>query len=383
MSDRRRERALRFLDGESPERPVCLQTYLGLFLENRRRHALADIYRGMLGDSTEMTLSFEQVSEAQLAAWEAAWSALRRPPAWMPVRGWPTNSAEGTRVLLEHDRVLVAPPGAEPVDVVYAATASDRDIWDRREAVDTDAMPDPPTLREALADGWAEHPRRFVDRWGEEYLIHGHIGTPYGAAYSRLGFGGMMEAMVTEPELLEAIIDNHLRHLVTRLEIYAEAGVECVFVEETLSSSDLISEVDYLRFSFRSTRELLQHARDQGLRTVYYYCGAVENRLHHLGQIPADALAFEESKKGFDIDLTRVREEIGADRPLLGNIDAVLIRDGSDRAVLRAVEEQFAAAGPLLATSAGSPLTPDTGTRRMDFLVRITEECRCEAASDQ
>jgi hypothetical protein len=350
-----------------------MQTYLGLFLEDRRRRALAEVYLEMLDGASERSLSFEQVSAAELEAWGRAWSALSSPPAWLPVRGWPTRSADGTRIIQRDGRVFVEHPGCEPRDLLAAPTSSSRDVWDRSGDVDPDALPAPPTLAEALEDGWAEHIRGAVERWGREYLVHGHLGTPFGGAYARMGFAGMMAAMRSDPDSVEAVIDNRLAHLFTRLEIYAEAGVECVFVEETLSSSDLISEDDYLRFSFPGNRELFQHARDLGIRTVYYYCGALEKRLEHLKRLPADALAFEESKKGFEVNLAAVREAIGPDRPLLGNIDAVLIRDAGEVVLRRAVQRQFEAAGPLLATSAGSPLTPDTEIPTLDLLVALTE----------
>ena len=72
------------------------------------------------------------------------------------------------------------------------------------------------------------------------------------------------------------------------------------------------------------------------------------------------------------IDLAAVREAVGPDRPLLGNIDATFVRDATDEALSRAVEAQFAAAGPLLAVSAGSPLTPDTEARKLDLMVELS-----------
>jgi hypothetical protein len=372
MSESRRERALSLFKGETPERPVCMQTYLGLFLEERRRQALAGIYREMLGDAPELTLEWREVSAAELEAWDRAWSVLESPPAWLPVRGWPTQSADGTRVMVHGDRVLVAPPGGEPADLLAKQTSSSRDVWDRRDDFDPDALPEPPSPDEALADGWAEHPRAAVERWGDDYLVHGAMGTGWWGAYAMLGFAGMMEAMLTDPELLDTIIANRLDQLLTRLEVYSEAGVGCVFVEETLSSSDLISEADYLRFSFPAAHRLLERARELGLRTVYYYCGGIEDRLEHLARLPADALAFEESKKDFEIDLAEVRAVVGPARPLLGNIDATFIRDASDEGLERAVRAQFDAAGPLLATSAGSPLTLDTDVRTLDLMVELT-----------
>ena len=364
-----RERALSFLAGNAPAEPVCMQIYLGLYLEDRRREALAEVYRELLAGAPERTLSAEQVSEAELEAWARAWAVLTSPPAWIPVRGWVTRAADGTRILQQDGRILTVAPGGQPVDVLDGPRGSTTDLWDRRAAVGLTKLPGPPSLREALARGWADHPRRAVARFGGTHLAHWAVASPFCSIYASVGFAGMMEAMGGDPELLEAITKNRLAHSRVTLEVCAEAGVECIFVEETLSSADLISEADYLRFSYPTTARLLQYARDLGIRTVYYYCGAIERRLEHIASLPADALAFEESKKSFEIELVTVRETLGPQRPLLGNMDAVLLRDAGEPTVRRAVEAQFAAAGPLLATSAGSPLTLDTSPATLDALV--------------
>ncbi|MBD3292169.1 MAG: hypothetical protein GF393_04540, partial [Armatimonadia bacterium] len=109
-------------------------------------------------------------------------------------------------------------------------------------------------------------------------------------------------------------------------------------------------------------------------RTVYYYCGAIDDRIEHIAHLPADALAFEESKKAFEVDLGAVRETIGPDRPLLGNIDATFVRDATQEALSRAIEAQFEAAGPLVATSTGSPLILDTDVRKLDLMVELSAQ---------
>ena len=207
-------------------------------------------------------------------------------------------------------------------------------------------------------------------------MLHGSAGSPYWAGYSALGFAGLMETMRQDPALLLAIIEHTLHNLLARVKVVAASGIRCLFVEECLSSSDLISEADYLKFCHPSTSELLQAARDAGLRTVYYFCGAIEDRLEHLAALPSDALAFEESKKGFAIDLGEVRRVIGPERPLLGNLDATLLRDGDADAVRRGVAEQYRQAGPLLAMSCGSPVTLDTPPTKVDMLVEATAEVR-------
>lgn len=370
------QRALDFLGGQPATPPVCLQTYLSLYLEPHRRAGLVAVYRELLGGERERTLDFDERIEAELDAWDRAWSVLARPPAWMPARWSPVSRGQLTRIAERDGRIVAGPDGGALVDVIDAPQGSTTDVWDRREP----GRPlDPATLApagdaQAMIDGGAaEYARRAQARWGDRHLLCGAMGSPFWLAYSALGFAGLMESLRTEPELLGQIIGRRTEALCATAEVWAAAGLSCVFLEETLSSSDLISVADYLRFSWPTVRAVLQHARDLGLRTVYYYCGGIEGRVEHLARLPADALAFEESKKSFVIDLAEIRQVVGPERPLLGNIDAVLLRGAEPATIERAVREQWEAAGPLLATSCGSPLTLDTPAWKLDALVESTQ----------
>jgi len=372
------QRALDFLAGRPATPPVCLQTYLSLFLEPHRREGLAAVYRELLGGEAERTLDFDERVEAELDAWERAWSVLRRPPAWMPARWSQVSCGQVTRIAQRDGRIVAGLDGGALVDVIDAPKGSTTDVWDRR---DEGRRLNPETLapaweaQSAIDAGATEYARRALARWGDRYLVCGALGSPFWLAYSSLGFAGLMESLRTDPDPLAEIIDRRARDLCAIVDVWAAAGLSCIFMEETLSSSDLICEADYLRFSLPTVRDVLQHARDRGLRSVYYYCGGIDRRVEHLATLPADALAFEESKKGFVIDLAQVREVVGPERPLLANIDAVAIRDGDEAAIRRLVCEQFEAAGPLLAASCGSPLTLDTEPWKLDAMVEAAEEC--------
>ncbi len=74
------ERALRFLGGEAVEPPVCMQMYLGLYLAAPRKRAREQVCRELLGQRQELELSYDEVLEAELEAWERAWAVFRRPP---------------------------------------------------------------------------------------------------------------------------------------------------------------------------------------------------------------------------------------------------------------------------------------------------------------
>lgn len=371
------QRAQSFLAGAAPLPPVCLQIYLGLYLEPHRRQALVQHYRRLLGERQSITVTGEQVLVAEMEAWAQAWARLRHPPAWMPLRLVHTPAAPVT-IRAEGERLLYCPAGGPAQDLTSTVGGSDRDIWDRREH--TGATLDPDRLvpvweaTEQQLRQAAESGARARERWGGDYLLHSLVAMPYWACYSALGFAGLMETMRADAGLLAELVARATHNACQRVRLLAAAGTPCIFFEECLCSSDLISEEDYLRFSYPATRAVLEAARAAGMGTVYYFCGGIERRLEHLAHLPADALAFEESKKGFSIDLARVRGAVGPERPLLGNLAATLIRDADEAGIRRAVRQQFEAAGPLLAISAGSPLTLDTPTEKLDALVRATEQ---------
>jgi len=376
MSDTRKQRALGLTEGRPADPPVCMQTYLGLYLEPHRRRALAGVYRELLGGAPERALSFDERLEAELDAWQRAWAIFEHPPAWMPTRWSPVSHGQITRIAVRDGRIVAGIDGGDLVDVIDAPKGSTTDVWDRREtagSLDPKALAPAWDARAAIESGAAELARRAVTRWGEDHLVYGATGAPFWSAYSCLGFAGLMETMRSDPGLLDEIIRRRLDTLRATLDVWAAARLECVFIEECLSSSDLISEADYLRFSLPAARDMLQHARELRLRTVYYYCGGIEGRIEHIATLPADVLAFEESKKGFELDLGAIRRELGPDRPLLGNIDAVLLRDADEASIRRAVGEQYEQAGPLLAASCGSPLPLDTEPGNLDIMVEAAQ----------
>lgn len=373
------QRAPDFLSGRPTTPPVCLQTYLSLYLEPHRRAGLAAVYRELLGGEDVRVLDFDERIEAELEAWERAWSVLARPPAWMPARWSPVSRGQLTRIAERDGRIVAGPEGGALVDVLDAPEGSTSDVWDRRidgQTPDAEALAPSWDAQAAIAAGAPEYARRAQARWGDEHLLYGSAGAPFWSAYASLGFAGLMESLLTDPGALARIIARHAETVCAAVEVWAAAGLRCLFVEECFSSSDLISEADYLRFSWPAVREVLQHARDLGLRTVYYYCGAIDRRVEHIAELPADALAFEESKKSFVIDLAEIRRIVGPDRPLLGNIDAVVLRDAEAGTIRRAVQAQWEAAGPLLATSCGSPLTLDTPAWKLDAMLEATERLR-------
>ena len=92
----------------------------------------------------------------------------------------------------------------------------------------------------------------------------------------------------------------------------------------------------------------------------------------------ADALALEESKKGFVIDIADVVERVNGRMTVLGNLDSVgILEQAGDEALRAEIARQIAAGrrnGSRLIMSLGSPVTPDTPASRVRRYCDLTRQ---------
>ena len=379
-----REEAMQKALGGATAGPVpAAPLYLSLYLEPRRRRSLAEVYREMAGAGSELVLTFEDELAARVEAWRRAWQAITDPPAWMPCQLGPSRTAvAGARVTFEEGRCLWYPPGADrhSDDLLAFYDNRSEDIWELSNPPVTSAQVESalpvPSAERYLSDGQGRYPQLLHERFGDQYCLVAATGTPYWLSYDTFGFRAFMENMRQRPELLLAACRRNLQILLAQAQACWLAGTRVMFIEECLSGPDLISAADYRRFCWPFLRDFLTGLKDLGFTTVCYHCGGIQGRLELLAQSAADALAFEESKKGFVIDLAQIRREIGEEKVLFGNTDAVLIRDGAQQDIMADVQRQYAAAGPRFVASIGSPFTLDTSEEKVSMLVRAAATLR-------
>ncbi|MGQ9732914.1 MAG: uroporphyrinogen decarboxylase family protein, partial [Candidatus Zipacnadales bacterium] len=206
---------------------------------------------------------------------------------------------------------------------------------------------------------------------GDEYALYCSLSAPYPAAYRMLGFSGLMVALKEAPDMVTAIAERQLTNSLAAATAAREAGLGIVFVEEWACSADLISPQDYLTFAWPFERDLCAGLERLGFSTVFYFCGPLQDRLEHLCCLAAEALAFEESKKGWTIDLQQVRSQVGEQRCLFGNLDVRKVRDLSPMALQAEVHDMIEKVGPsAFITSIGSPLTLDTPPTKVNALIQ-------------
>ena len=391
-----KERMQQTLAGQPVDRTPAAPAYLDLYLDEQVQRHYLGAYERKLGEAKSCAIDHAEDCRFRVEALIKAYAVFQQKPDWMHVvygetRRW---AAEGLiernagRLVYrsrldggEYD-LLAEHEADSPASMRYIHPfASTAGGWEEAEPLrsreDVEAAVSVRSAAELEEEGVFEPARMMVEKLGAEVYLRCESGTPYWNTYYVLGFSRMMTAMHDEPGLFETLMTRKHAQRIEVLKGFARAGVHGVWVEECLSSADLISERDYLRFVYPTTEKYLEEIRALGMQSVLYYCGDSLRRIKHLRRLPISALALEESKKGFVVEIEDAVRELDGACGVFGNIDAVgVVHDGTradiEQEVWRQVRAGRKAKGFVLGQ--GSPFPLDTSPEKVDWMLQAGRE---------
>jgi hypothetical protein len=382
-----KDRMLKALAGEAGDGLAAAPVYLSLFLEDFERAYYIEAYRRRMRGLAVYPVDHVEDTRFRAEALYQSYGIFKIRPDAIDLRQGATRAwAERTELLLEGDilhyrdretGVKTAMDGVPlPCGDSGGQPDTHADLWEgpsmpRDEDEVHRQLPvlDAGTL---LKRGDFDLPRQVVADYGDRYYLSTIVSTPYMASYSVLGFQGLMVIQHDVPHVFHVILRRKLAQLKPVIDAWAAVGVHGIFAEEVWSGADVISPQGYEDFVFPYNQELFHYASAAGLHTVHYVCGDVMPRIRRIAELDVSAIALEESKKNFRIDIEDVVERIGARTVVFGNIDAVKygIRAPADEItaeVGRQARAGLRAKGFVVST--GSPFPLDTNPRRIDMLV--------------
>ena len=156
---------------------------------------------------------------------------------------------------------------------------SSSDLWDESVGLDSRAAVDDllpiRTTTELAGQGAFEVTKTLAERIGDRLPISCIAPSPFWSTYGLLGFQGMMLMMHEKPELFDYLMERRGRQRLELLAGLAAAGARYLWLEECLSSADLISPRDYERFAFATAGPYIAEVKRLGLTVILYYCGDV------------------------------------------------------------------------------------------------------------
>jgi hypothetical protein len=238
------------------------------------------------------------------------------------------------------------------------------------------AEPSPFDVQAFAASGRADLAEALLAEVGAQLYPITHISSALWSTYSLWGFGGMMTMIATRPDLVTRACERYLAWSLYDVQVAAALGAQAIWIEECMT--DMISPADFAAFNLPYLRRLVEAIRAAGMQSIYYYCGNPAGKWEHLLDAGADAVALEEGKKGFAIDIEDVVERVRGRCTVLGNLDAIgVLQDGSEAELRAEIARQIAAGrrnGSRFILSVGSPVTPGTPVEQVRLYCDLAHE---------
>lgn len=230
--------------------------------------------------------------------------------------------------------------------------------------------------QEFIAQGRADLAQRQLAAYGETLYPTGYVTSPLWRCYDLWGYEGLMCMLAEKPDLVRYACERFLSPSLYEVQQSAALGARGIWLEECLMDS--ISPAAYEALSLPYLRPIIEEIHGFGMHSIHYFCGNPRRHFDLLLSTGADALALEESKKGFQIDIAALAEAVAGRCVLLGNLDALNLLSIASEADMRAEIAHQVAAGrrnrSRFVMSTGSPVTPGTTPERVRQYIAWTHE---------
>jgi hypothetical protein len=386
-----KERMIKALTGHRPDVVPAAPAYPSLFLEDCERALYIEQYRTLLRQCGADRYPLEHAEDTffRLRATYQSYGVFKHRPDWIEAdrgasRAWVErmlaveqdgqlyfqDRVSGKRVAMQRARLSGGDNGLSEakraeIDILdQSAEINDRDDVERIIPIRSTA--------EWLESGELDLLRRLVDDYGNRYFISYVLDTPFSEVSDYLGFFGLMTTIHDRPALLHALLQRQLEQSERLLAALVQVGLHGIYVQEVFTGADMISPRSYDEFVRDYNIPYFKHMRGLGLLPVHLVCGDALPRLEQMARYDIAAIAVEESKKNFRIEIEEVVDRVGDRVTVMGNIDAVHFGLHATPEEMSTEVRRQAAIGARargFVASTGSPFPLDTNPRQVDALV--------------
>jgi len=259
----------------------------------------------------------------------------------------------------------------------HIASVETADLPQTPEKLDDQVLPRLPfNARREESDGSADLAHALIKEHGSRRYPIAYADAPLWYFYELWGFEGMMMMIGGQPELAKRALPHFTARTIEAVRQAAILGAAGILIWECFT--DMISPQAYETFSVPYMRQVVAECRSLGIKSIYSFSGGPAGKLDAILSIGADALAFEESKKDFIVDINELAEYIAGRCTLFGNLDAIgVLQDGSENQLRNAIAEQIAAGRKnrnRFVVNLGSPVTPATPVERVRLYCDLVRE---------
>jgi uroporphyrinogen-III decarboxylase len=256
---------------------------------------------------------------------------------------------------------LTPPPQEERM--VY----SKEDIEEKVEVISAETL---------IALGHLDYIEEAVKNIGDSCFITAVVSDTFAECYEYVGISNLFTLLYEEPALIHRLSEKLLEKVTEEIRALGKVGVDAIFIEECLNTSDMLSPAFFNKFTMPFTRQIVAEVQSQNMKAILAYFGGVADRVEEINSLGADGLLVETSMKNYVNDLTDIGGKLSGKTCLFGNIDPYgILEKSSDEVLKQKIEEQAAIGRKTMngrfIISTGSPVTPATTIERLRNYIDI------------
>ena len=229
--------------------------------------------------------------------------------------------------------------------------------------------------------GYTDHVKIISKNYCDKVFIAVHIPSAvceiFDPTTGYIGFEKGLLSFYDQPEGMQYLLEKAYEAQLEWAKAFADAGAHAFIISESFISPDIANPEIYRKFLKGVHKDYFAEVKNMGLIPICQFWGDINPIIDDLTEINLEALMVEESKKGFDIDVVKIREKIGGRLCIFGNLDSInLLNSGIQEDIKKEIFRQSQGARFNFIAANGSPITPGTPQENVRCLINTAKEIK-------
>jgi uroporphyrinogen decarboxylase len=157
--------------------------------------------------------------------------------------------------------------------------------------------------------------RRLKELVAGKVPVDSYIQGPFRLAETLRGVNEFYQDLVKRPEQVHQLLEITTLCQIIYGIAAVNAGADIITISDPMSSGDAISRKQWENFGFVYTKRVVTELKKTGVKIVLHICGDTMDRVDTFPQLGVDGLSL-----GSEVDLALVREKVGPQICLFGNV---------------------------------------------------------------
>ena len=169
--------------------------------------------------------------------------------------------------------------------------------------------------------------REVVGWAGDDFCKVAGIGLGLSPVVGSRGADNALFDLYDNEELVQALIDKHLRIAINRAKAYSKSGIDTIYSGDPWSSCSVISPQIFEKYSFPCFRQFIEEVKPTGMQIYVHICGNIDPIVERIAQLGADCIEPMDPLGG--VSPAEFRRRVGKGTALMGGVNTVTLSTGT------------------------------------------------------